>query len=162
MFEKAVLILGGNKGDRNTLLKSAVEAVSDLGELTLKSNVYETEAWGGVAKGAFLNQVVEIQTAYSPSELLDFIQKIEVDLGRQRDEHWGDRTMDIDIIYFGAGVIDTPELQVPHPFIRERKFVLAPLAEILPDFIHPVLGKSSLEMLEDCEDKSEVREFKGL
>lgn len=159
MFEKVVLIVGGNKGNRNELLKAAVEAVSEIGELTLKSNVYETEAWGGVAKGPFLNQVVEIKTTHSASELLALTQQIETNLGRKRDEHWGDRTMDIDIIYFGADVIDTPELQVPHPFIKERKFVLAPLAEILPDFIHPVLGKSSLEMLEDCEDKSEVREL---
>ncbi|SFB55140.1 2-amino-4-hydroxy-6-hydroxymethyldihydropteridine diphosphokinase [Algoriphagus aquimarinus] len=161
MFEKAVLIVGGNKGDRNALLKAAVEAVSELGKITLSSKVYETEAWGGVAKGPFLNQVVEIQTAYSPTELLAFIQQIEKDLGRKRDEHWGDRTMDIDIIYFGVDVINTPELQVPHPFIAERKFVLVPLAEILPEFIHPVLQKSSLEMLKECEDKSEVWELRG-
>lgn len=161
MFEKAVLIAGGNKGYRNALLKSAVEAVSELGEMTLRSKVYETEAWGGVAKGPFLNQVVEIKTAYSPSELLSFIQQIETNLGRKRDEHWGDRTMDIDIIYFGDRVIDTPELQVPHPFIAERKFVLVPLAEVLPEFIHPVLGKSSQQMLEECEDKSEVWELEG-
>ncbi len=161
MFEKAVLIVGGNKGDRNALLKSAVEAVSELGEMTLRSKVYETEAWGGVAKGPFLNQVVEIKTAYSPSELLALIQQIETTLGRKRDEHWGDRTMDIDIIFFGDRVIDTPELQIPHPFIADRNFVLVPLAEILPVFIHPVLGKSSQQMLEECEDKSEVWELEG-
>ncbi|WP_339706864.1 2-amino-4-hydroxy-6-hydroxymethyldihydropteridine diphosphokinase [Algoriphagus aquimarinus] len=161
MFEKAVLIVGGNKGDRNALLKAAVEAVSELGEMTLRSKVYETEAWGGVAKGPFLNQVVEIKTAYSPSEFLAFIQQIETNLGRKRDEHWGDRTMDIDIIYFEDRVIDTPELQIPHPFIRERKFVLVPLAEVLPEFIHPVLGKSSQQILEECEDKSEVWELEG-
>ncbi|WP_086541849.1 2-amino-4-hydroxy-6-hydroxymethyldihydropteridine diphosphokinase [Algoriphagus antarcticus] len=161
MFEKVVLILGGNKGDRKALLRSAVEAVSELGELTLISKIYETEAWGGVAKGLFLNQVVEIKTSYSPSELLAFAQKTETDLGRKREEHWGDRTMDIDIIYFGKRVIDTPGLRIPHPFLTERKFVLAPLAEILPDFIHPVFGKSSQQMLEDCEDKSEVRKLKS-
>lgn len=160
MFGKAVILLGGNKGDRISLLNSAVEAVSALGELTLKSKVYETEAWGGVAKGPFLNQIVEINTKHSPSELLAFIQKIETDLGRQRDEHWGDRTMDIDIIYFGEKVIDTPKLQVPHPMLAERKFVLVPLAEILPEFVHPTLGKSSLEMLEECEDNSEVKRMR--
>lgn len=158
-FEKVILILGGNKGDRNGLLASALEAVSELGEMTAKSKVYETEAWGGVAEGPFLNQIVEITTNYSPSELLAFIQKTETDLGRQRDEHWGDRTMDIDIIYFGVQVIETSELKIPHPFLAERRFVLMPLAEILPDFIHPVLGKSSLELLEECEDRSEVKEF---
>ncbi|MFC5626951.1 2-amino-4-hydroxy-6-hydroxymethyldihydropteridine diphosphokinase [Algoriphagus winogradskyi] len=159
MFKKAVLILGGNKGDRNALLTSAVKAVSELGEVTAKSKVYETEAWGGVAKGPFLNQIVEIETTYSPFEILNFIQKIEIVLGRKRDEHWGDRTMDIDIIYFGGQVIEAVELEIPHPYLSERKFVLIPLAEILPDFIHPITGKSSLQMLKECRDKSEVKEF---
>ncbi|MEB2782913.1 2-amino-4-hydroxy-6-hydroxymethyldihydropteridine diphosphokinase [Algoriphagus sp. C2-6-M1] len=158
MFEKAVLILGGNRGDRISLLKLAVEAVSELGQVTLKSKIYETEAWGGVAKGPFLNQVLEIKTKFSPAELLAFTQKIETDLGRKREEHWGDRTMDIDIIYFGDSIIDTPELRIPHPFLAERKFVLVPLAEILPDFRHSVFGKSSLEMLAECDDRSEVSE----
>lgn len=162
MFEKVVLIVGGNKGDRMKLLNAAAAAVSELGELMLKSTVYETEAWGGVAKGAFLNQVIEIRTAYSPVELLAFTQQIEIDLGRKREEHWGDRTMDIDIIFYGDQIIDTATLQIPHPFLSERRFVLVPLAEILPDFIHPVFGKSSLQMLEECEDMSEVREFKVL
>ncbi|WP_339865861.1 2-amino-4-hydroxy-6-hydroxymethyldihydropteridine diphosphokinase [uncultured Algoriphagus sp.] len=160
-FEKVVLILGGNKGDRNALLFSAVEAVSGLGEITAKSKVYETEAWGGVAKGPFLNQIVEIETEYSPYEILSFIQKVEIGLGRKRDEHWGDRTMDIDIIYFGRNIIDTSELQIPHPYISERKFVLIPLAEILPDFIHPSLRKSNQQLLEECKDKSEVRVWEG-
>lgn len=159
MLEKAVLLLGGNKGDRKELLKSAVEAVSALGVLTMKSKIYVTEAWGGVAKGPFLNQLVALNTSFSPLELLALIQQIETDLGRQRDEHWGDRTMDIDIIYFGKSVIDTFELQVPHPFLAERRFVLAPLAEVLPYFIHPVLEKNSLELLEACEDRSEVQVF---
>ncbi|MEB2784850.1 2-amino-4-hydroxy-6-hydroxymethyldihydropteridine diphosphokinase [Algoriphagus persicinus] len=161
MFEKAVLILGGNRGDRISLLKLAVEAVSELGEVTLKSKIYETEAWGGVAKGPFLNQIIEIKTTFSPAELLAFTQKTETDLGRKRAEHWGDRTMDIDIIYFGDSIIDTPELRIPHPFLAERKFVLVPLGEILPDFRHPVFGKSSLEMLAECDDRSEVREMEG-
>lgn len=158
-FEKIVLILGGNKGDRNGLLASAVEAVSELGEITAKSKIYETEAWGGVAKGPFLNQIVEIETTYSPFEILSFIQKIEIDLGRKRDEHWGDRTMDIDIIYFGGQVIETAELKIPHPYLSERKFVLIPLVEILPDFVHPVSRKNSLEMLDECTDRSEVKGF---
>ncbi|WP_192345953.1 2-amino-4-hydroxy-6-hydroxymethyldihydropteridine diphosphokinase [Algoriphagus sp. Y33] len=157
MFEKIVLILGGNKGDRISLLNSALKSISELGEVTKKSKIYETEAWGGVAKGPFLNQVVEIKTAYSPSEILAFIQQTEADLGRKRDEHWGDRTMDIDIIYFGTSIIDTPKLQIPHPFLAERKFVLVPLVEILPDYIHPATGKTNRQMLMECEDRSDVK-----
>ncbi|WP_425636023.1 2-amino-4-hydroxy-6-hydroxymethyldihydropteridine diphosphokinase [Algoriphagus yeomjeoni] len=160
MFKKAVLILGGNKGDRNALLTSAVKAVSELGEVTAKSKVYETEAWGGVAKGPFLNQIVEINTAHSPLEVLAAIQQIEIDLGRQREEHWGDRTMDIDIIYFGGLVLETSELKIPHPYLADRKFVLVPLTEILPGFAHPVSGKNSKQMLEECEDKSKVKAVK--
>lgn len=158
-FEKVVLIIGGNKGDRELLLEQAVQAVSELGKLTLRSKVYETEAWGGVAKGPFLNQVVEIKTSYSPSVLLARIQQIEISLGRKREEHWGDRTMDIDIVYFDNRIINSKELRIPHPFLSERKFVLVPLAEILPDFIDPILGKSSLQLLKECEDRSEVREW---
>jgi 2-amino-4-hydroxy-6-hydroxymethyldihydropteridine diphosphokinase len=159
MFEKVVLILGGNKDDRLRLLTSAVESVLKKNELVSISKIYETEAWGGVAKGTFLNQVMEINTEYSPHELLDLIQKIETNLGRKRGEHWGDRTMDIDIIFFGKKVIDTQELKIPHSFIAERKFVLVPLAEILPRFVHPRLGKSIEQLLTECEDRSEVREY---
>lgn len=159
MFEKVVLLVGGNKGDRLELLNTAVNAILSKNDLVSKSKIYETEAWGGVAKGLFLNQVIEISTKLSPKDLLCFIQQIEIDLGRKRDEHWGDRTMDIDIIYFGDRVIDTPELQIPHPFIAERKFVLAPLAEILPVLIHPISGENSKQMLKKCEDRSEVWEF---
>lgn len=157
MFETAVLILGGNKGDRLQLLNSAVESVLEENELIQKSSIYETEAWGGVAKGTFLNQVIEMNTTFSPMELLEFIQKIEIELGRERNEHWGDRTMDIDIIFYGNKKIDHEKLKIPHPFVSERKFVLMPLAEILPDFVHPTQQKTISELLKECGDKSEVR-----
>ncbi|WBL41984.1 2-amino-4-hydroxy-6-hydroxymethyldihydropteridine diphosphokinase [Algoriphagus halophytocola] len=159
MTENAVLILGGNRGAREELLKAAVEAVGASNTIVKQSKIYETAAWGGVAKGPFLNQVIEIKTKLRAEELLELIQHIEKRLGRKRAEPWGDRTMDIDILFFGKTIIATDLLQVPHPFISQRKFVLIPLAEILPDFMHPVLGKSSQEMLRECEDKSQVKEY---
>ena len=159
MQTEVVFSLGGNRGDRRLLLSRAVEALSCHFQLVNTSSVYETAAWGGVAKGDFLNQIAVILTEKEPEELLKIIQKIEADLGRKREEPWGDRTMDIDIVYFGEQLIDSDRLKVPHPFIAQRKFVLAPLAEILPSKLHPVSGKSSLEMLTECEDKSEVRRY---
>ena len=159
MFSKVVIILGGNKGDRIKLLNQAVQSLSEVGEITRKSAIYETAAWGGVAKGAFLNQAIILETQLSPDELLAYIQNVEKQLGRKRDDHWGDRTMDLDILYFGEHVISTDSLQIPHPYIAQRRFVLVPLVEILPEFIHPVLEKNQLELLEECEDKSAVMIF---
>jgi len=156
MFEDAVLLLGGNKGNREALLEKALELLTESQELLLKSHIYETEAWGGVARGPFLNQIVQIGTSLSPIELLDLVQNIESKLGRQRAEPWGDRTMDIDIIFYGNQQISNERLKIPHPFISERRFVLVPMVEILPEFIHPVLQKSISALLQACEDRSEV------
>ena len=88
------------------------------------------------------------------------LQEIERDLGRKREDPWGDRTMDIDILYFGDQKIENERLSVPHPFIADRRFVLVPLAELLPDFRHPLSGKTPLEMLQECGDPSEVKLYK--
>ena len=159
MFAKVVLILGGNLGDREELLNQAIGSISEKNRLIAFSAIYETQAWGSVAHGNFLNQVIQIETQFSPEKLLEKIQQIEKRLGRKRTETWGDRTMDIDILYYGNEVIDTPDLTIPHPFIQERRFVLVPLAEILPDMIHPVLSKSNRKLLEECQDSCEVRIF---
>lgn len=160
MQTEVVLSLGGNKGDREKLLFHAIEALNDQFRLLKVSKIYETSAWGGVAKGDFLNQLAVISTEKEPEEVLEIIQGIEAELGRTREEPWGDRTMDIDILYFGEKVIDSDRLKIPHSFISERKFVLVPLAELFPKKEHPITGKSSLEMLRECEDYSVVRLFK--
>ena len=156
MQTEVVLSLGGNKGDREKLLFRAVELLNDHFQLLKVSKIYQTPAWGGVAKGDFLNQLAVISTEFSPKDVLEITQEIETDLGRKREEHWGDRTMDIDIIYFGNEIINSNRLKIPHPFIAERKFVLVPLAELFPEKVHPVTRKNSTEMLEECEDQSEV------
>jgi 2-amino-4-hydroxy-6-hydroxymethyldihydropteridine diphosphokinase len=156
MQTEVVLSLGGNKGNREKLLFRAIEALNDYFQLLKVSKIYETSAWGGVAKGDFLNQIAVISTELNPEDVLELIQVIESDLGRLRDEPWGDRTMDIDILYFGGRVINTGNLVIPHPYIAARKFILVPLVELLPKKIHPLTQKSSIEMLEDCKDLSKV------
>lgn len=161
METKVVLGIGGNKGDRASYLSKAREALSEQFTLISCSQVYESEAWGGVAtNGNFLNQVLLIQTSLEPLALLQVTQIIEFELGRTREQHWGDRTIDIDILYFGELVSQDPQLILPHPYISERRFVLEPLSEILPLEKHPIFGKTSQELLVDCTDVGRVSVWK--
>ncbi len=161
MHTEVVLGIGGNKGDRAGFLQKTMEALSQQATLIGYSQIYETEVWGGVATaGNFLNQVLLLHTQMDPMELLEVIQGIEEQLGRTREQHWGDRTIDIDILYFGDQVWDSPSLTIPHPYLAQRSFVLQPLAEILPNKIHPILGKTTLELLAECTDQGQVSVWK--
>jgi len=151
------LLLGSNLGDRLQVLAAAREAIAELaGSMTNQSAIYETEPWGITDQPAFLNQVIEISTSLLPEDLLRIILNIEHDLGRVRYERWGARVIDIDILYFGQTVMDSARLTLPHPRIQDRRFVLAPLAEIASDFVHPLLQKTSAQLLEECPDTSEA------
>ena len=156
MQTEVVLCFGGNKGNREELIQQALGSIKDKFHLVQCSKVYESAPWGGVAVGKFLNQVAIISTSMSAESVLDILQQIEIQLGRTRVETWGDRTMDIDIIFFGDSIIQSDRLTIPHPFLGERKFVLVPLVELIPDRKHPVSGKSMIELLQECEDQSEV------
>jgi 2-amino-4-hydroxy-6-hydroxymethyldihydropteridine diphosphokinase len=161
MQTEVVLGIGGNKGDRADFLQKAMEALSQQATLVGYSQIYETEVWGGVAtSGNFLNQVVLIHTQMDPLVLLEVIQGIEEQLGRTREQHWGDRTIDIDILYFGSEIWNTPTLSIPHPYLAQRRFVLQPLAEILPKKIHPILKKTTLVLLAECTDLGQVSVWK--
>lgn len=151
------LLLGSNLGDRPQVLAAAREAITEqAGSIARQSAIYETAPWGITDQPAFLNQVLEITTSLLPEDLLRIILNIEHLLGRVRYERWGARVIDIDILYFGRTVMDSARLTLPHPRIQDRRFVLAPLAEIAPDFIHPLLQKTSSQLLEQCPDTSEV------
>lgn len=128
------LSLGSNVGERKAYLNQAVSLLNSLQgtRITKCSSLYETAPWGKIDQADFLNLCCELEIALSPQNLLLSCQKIERDLGRVRHEHWGPRTIDIDILLYGRSVITEDNLQVPHPFMTERAFVLLPLEEIAP------------------------------
>jgi len=142
------LSLGSNVGDREANLARAVEELKKLGEVTAVSSFYETEPVEFTQQPWFLNIAVELQTELMPRKLLAAILKIERDMGRRRLQPKGPRLIDIDIVLFGATVMTTGSLVVPHPAMHERKFVLAPLAEIAPEARHPLLKKRVRELLD--------------
>lgn len=148
------LLLGGNLGDRILNLSSALQAIQDrIGEIELKSAVYETKAWGVEKQPDYLNLVVVVKTELKPIEILNKTQKIEQELGRKRLEKWGARTMDIDILFIDNEVLNTERLTIPHPLINVRKFVLLPLLEIAPNFIHPIFKDSIKNLYLKCDDR---------
>lgn len=141
------LALGSNLGDRAANLRSAIEAFEPEIHITNCSAIYETPPWGYLDQSRFLNQVVEAETDLSPEELLEHIKDLEQQLGRRETFQYGPRVIDLDIIFYGGEIIDSPPLIVPHPRMAERGFVLLPLADIAPHFEHPIFGDSVLDLL---------------
>lgn len=138
---------------------AASQITARVGEVRQASDWYETAPWGGIEQPAFLNQVLEVRTELAPEEVLRIILEIEHEAGRVRYERWGARQLDVDILYFGAAVMDTPRLTIPHPRLHERRFTLVPLAQIAPDFWHPIFKKTNAELLLTCTDENEVVEL---
>ena len=158
MMEGIFLLLGSNLGDRKQSLARANELIrSEIGQIETSSALHVSSAWGLSEQPDFLNQVIFVKTDLEPKEVLSRIQKIEIDLGRERYEKWGPRIIDIDILYFGNRIIENSELVVPHPGIPDRRFTLEPLNEIAPDFVHPILHKTNKELLDLCEDSLGVK-----
>ncbi|HAW57767.1 MAG TPA: 2-amino-4-hydroxy-6-hydroxymethyldihydropteridine diphosphokinase [Bacteroidales bacterium] len=157
-MEQAVLSLGSNLGDRMAQLRKAISLLPKQPESSfLISSVYQTSPWGFSSNDLFLNCVLAFETTLTAERLLEKCQGIEIILGRQRqDKGYVSRTMDIDILFYGDIIIENEKLIVPHPLIEKRKFVLIPLEEILPQFIHPKLQKSIHQLLEICQDKETV------
>jgi 2-amino-4-hydroxy-6-hydroxymethyldihydropteridine diphosphokinase len=157
MEEQVFLLLGTNEGDRLINLHVVKDEIKkSVGLVVEESAIYQTAAWGKTDQPDFYNQVLLLQTTMSPEALLLHLQQIEKKLGRERKEKWGARIIDIDILYFGKTVLNTPDLLIPHPAIALRRFTLVPLVEIAPHFVHPVLKKTNLVLLEECEDVLEV------
>ncbi|MBP5190700.1 MAG: leucyl/phenylalanyl-tRNA--protein transferase [Bacteroidales bacterium] len=171
-----VLLIGGNQGDRiGLLVRAMIEIANRIGVVSLASSIYETEPWGFEAEQNFMNQALVVDTDLSAEEVLKEALAIEKDLGRVRPSEdksplsvlhssfsvkkYSSRPMDIDLIFYNNAVIETPELQLPHPRMHLRRFVLKPLAQIIPDFKHPKLLKTISELLAECPDSSDVKEY---
>lgn len=144
-------------GDRNKNLVSALNAIDPrVGTIKKRSPVYETAAWGKTDQPPFYNQVIEIETSLSSHEVLEELLNIERKMGRERKEKWGERIIDMDILFFGNEIIETNDLIIPQSQLANRRFTLVPLNEIAPDLIHPKLQKKINELLAACPDRLEV------
>ena len=160
----AYLALGGNMGDREHALTSALRRIERLEKTRLLrcSAFYNTAPWGVREQADFLNAVAEIETSLEPMQLFRGLQAIEAAMGRIQTARYGPRLIDIDLLVHGDTKLETPILTLPHPGIPSRRFVLVPLCELAPDMTHPVLGSSMRELLDICEDRGDVRLYREM
>ena len=159
-MNRVYLLIGGNLGDRAANLEQASAAISnEIGTICLYSSIYETAPWGNDLQPHFLNQVILVETALSPTSLMNALLDIEKNMGRSRNGVNQPRTIDLDILYFNDEIIQEKELTIPHPRIKSRKFVLTPMHELAPAHVDPVHKKSIETLLVECEDTLEVYKY---
>ena len=152
-MNKAYLLTGGNLGNGSHNLSVARKLIEQYcGQIVEQSAFYKTAAWAFVDQPDFYNQAVAIKTVLLPAQLLQTLLTIEEKMGRVREKKMGPRIIDLDILLYNSDIIDDPQLIIPHPRMQQRMFVLAPLAEIAPDLMHPLLHKTMEEMRKDCTD----------
>lgn len=152
--------LGSNIGERESFITKSMHKVEDdIGKIITSSSIFETTAWGNENQNNFLNSVIEIKTPFDAFTILQKSQEIENNLCRERSDKWGERTIDIDILFYNNKIINTKELTVPHPLIQKRKFVLVPLSEIAPNYMHPILKKNISTLLSECKDTQKVLDY---
>jgi 2-amino-4-hydroxy-6-hydroxymethyldihydropteridine diphosphokinase len=157
MQHSALILLGTNLGNRHQNLMAATGAIRTfLGSVEKQSHIYESEPWGRIHQPAFYNQVLQVSTPCTALETLHHIKQIEFLLGRDNKEKWAPRTIDIDILFFDDLKVESPILTIPHPQMHLRRFTLEPLREVAPDHVHPLLGKTIVELLDECADTLQV------
>ena len=156
---KLFVSIGSNMGERGKNIKEVILRLKILGRIKC-SSLYETAPWGNLKQPDFLNAVCIIETDREILDIFSFIRSIEDALGRKRGEKWGQRTIDIDILFYGDIIMNSSDLIIPHPYIPARRFVLVPLNEIASSFVHPVLKKTVNQMLNECKDEGEVKKWK--
>jgi len=152
------LLLGTNLGEKAVNLSRATQLIEkEVGQVLASSSIYETMPWGIEDQPIFFNQVLQVSSSLEVNQLLKTTQSIEQTLGRKKYRHWGERLIDIDILYVDDLVYQSEALSVPHPQIPNRRFTLIPLVEIAPDFMHPLLALTQAALLAQCPDKLEVK-----
>lgn len=157
LLHTVYLHTGTNLGDKAANLQSAIEWIElRIGTAVTVSGIYHTKAWGITDQPDFLNQAIEIQTKLDPFQVLEQIQDIEQLMGRKREIKWGERLIDIDILFYDAQIINTKDLTIPHPYLHYRNFVLVPMLEIAPDLLHPVLQQTIRELHDCSQDELQV------
>jgi 2-amino-4-hydroxy-6-hydroxymethyldihydropteridine diphosphokinase len=153
-------LLGSNLGDRQLFLEKAIELITrNIAPVVARSAIYQTQSWGKTDAPDYLNQVITLETDLPARTILKKILAIEQDLGRRREEKWGSRTIDIDILFYGDAIINETGLHIPHPELHNRRFTLEPFAEIAPDFVHPVLKKNILKLKNELKDNLVVKKI---
>ena len=157
-MEQLYLLLGGNLGDKQKKFTETERLIGlQLGKVVKKSHIYETEPWGFESDDLFWNQAIIVETVLSETECLQVVHHIEEQVGRIRsNQQYSSRVIDVDILFYGDHIVHSPELEIPHPRMIDRKFVLVPLSEIAPGKVHPGFGKTIQQLLSDCPDPLNV------
>ena len=154
-----IILLGSNLGDRLANLQQAIASIASFSNILQQSNIYQTAAWGNTDQADFLNQAIEIQTNQTAENLMHALLAIESQMGRVRLQKWEPRIIDLDIIFYESAIHTTDFIQIPHPEMQNRSFVLKPLLDLIPNFEHPILKQNITQLWEKCPDQLEVSLF---